>query len=102
MPGLQKTLVLQDIVWHYSSCQPMDGSLSRGEQKVARFNKDDTPGYSDAELSELNEAFEDIIAASPQPHADADDLAEKSWRDYVAEKLLARYDAGERGESLTR
>jgi len=61
---------------------------------MPRFTDQNTEGYSSLDLAALNEAFETVTArATGKPS--------KSWHDMVAEMLLARYDAGERGEALT-
>lgn len=66
---------------------------------MTRFRQDNTDGYSDADLAALNEAFDEIVSANYDYRHDANC---KSWQDSVAEKLLARYDNGVRGDALTR
>jgi hypothetical protein len=73
------------------------------EVNMPRFRPDNTEGYSAADLAALNAAFDTIMAENAPTNGErSDDTAFKSWQDSVAERLLARYDAGERGESLTR
>ena len=63
------------------------------------FTQQNTEGYSDADLKALNEAF-DHIAGSVRMDPDRYDIP--LWHHHVAERLLARYDAGERGVNLAR
>lgn len=61
-----------------------------------RFRGDNTEGYSQAELDDLNDAFERIMADeyTPEAHADGyyDSIEYKSWQDFIAEALLANFD----------
>jgi hypothetical protein len=70
-----------------------------GDTKMTRFTQQNTEGYSDADLEALNAAF-DHITGSVRMGADRYDIS--LWHDHVAERLLARYDAGERGVKLAR
>jgi hypothetical protein len=71
-----------------------------------RFNQYNTEGYSAEALAMLNKAFESIMDANAETWADTSqrdrDLSYKTWQDAVAETLLAKYDLGERGDSLLR
>lgn len=62
-----------------------------------RFRDDNTEGYTATDLAALNAAFATIMGDSEWC---TEDDAYKSWQDHVAETLLSRYDAGERGDSL--
>jgi hypothetical protein len=55
-----------------------------------QFREDNTEGYSKAQLDELNRRYD--LAIADEPETD-DEVAEKSLRDYVAEKILAQFDA---------
>lgn len=70
---------------------------------TARFRSDNTEGYSEAELAELNAAYETILAAvPPEEGEDTESIHFKSWEDSISERLLALYDAGVRGDELTK
>jgi len=64
------------------------------------FRQDNTEGYSDAQLRELNRQFEERIRAYDNP-TDADEmrswsdphfLGRKTVRDHIAEQVLAEFD----------
>ena len=71
---------------------------------TTRFKTDNTDGYSQGDLDVLNAAFDAIMVDNASAWCMADGSRDdyKSWQDHVAETLLSRYDAGERGESLER
>lgn len=53
---------------------------------MAQFSLDNTEGYGQGDLDELNGGFDRVIAGRP-------DMAEnKSWRDHVCEELTFAYD----------
>jgi hypothetical protein len=62
-----------------------------------RFRMDNTEGYSQADLDALNEAF-DYLAN--ECVLDPDHYNIKSWHDHIVERLLTRYDGGDRGPAL--
>jgi hypothetical protein len=63
-----------------------------------RFRADNTEGYNEQELDELNAAWRQI--ASHGVVEDADDLAVQSMLDHWESELLVNYDAGKRGDAL--
>lgn len=79
-------------------------NIGAAQQVPPRFRLDNTTGYAQSDLDALNRAFETIMDDSADVWAGwfMTGDAFKSWQDHVAERLLARYDAGERGESLER
>ncbi len=69
---------------------------------MTRFTQDNT-GYSDADLTALNAAFKSIMSNARTCTLSymCDDVDElKALEDWVAERLLANYDEGWRGEAL--
>jgi hypothetical protein len=64
-----------------------------------RFTMQNTEGYTQRDLDTLNEAF-DYLANERQLNSDDYDI--KSWHDHIAERLLTRYDNGDRGHKLMR
>jgi hypothetical protein len=70
--------------------------------KTLRFRRDNTEGYTEADLVALNAAFDAIVHQNRIGGADWDyDSAEElSWQDHICEELLARYAAGIRGADL--
>lgn len=66
---------------------------------MARFEMDNTEGYSQSDLKALNEAFDYL---TNERVLDPDKYDVKSWHDHIAERLLVRYDAGDRGFKLKR
>jgi hypothetical protein len=57
---------------------------------MKRFTQDNTEGYSDTDLAGLNLMF----AAALIGHLEtADEAAERSYYDYIAERVLAIWDA---------
>lgn len=54
---------------------------------MARFTDDNTDGYTDQQLAELNKRFEARAAA-----VDMDDQNAKSTLDHIAERVLAEFD----------
>ena len=67
-------------------------------KETDRFRRDNTEGYDAADLAELNAAW-DRLAISP--HDASSDFGVECLQDHLSEKLLARFDAGARGEALT-
>ena len=67
---------------------------------MQRFRPDNTEGFSPAELDDLNDAFERIMADeyTPEAHADGyyDSIEYKSWQDFIAEALLANFAQAQR------
>lgn len=61
---------------------------------TTRFRMDNTDGYTQAELNEMNAALDEMIARCP---VSSDS---KSWQDNVAERVHFQFDAGFRGEKL--
>lgn len=55
---------------------------------MARFRMDNTEGYGQGDIDELNHAFDSCINAGGMDVAD-----DKSWQDHIAEQLLSLYDA---------
>jgi len=67
-------------------------------KQTDRFRRDNTEGYDAADLAELNAAW-DRLAISAH---DSSDIVAASMQDHLSEKLLSRFDAGERGDALVR
>ena len=67
--------------------------------EMARFRRDNTDGYDAAELALLNEAWDRL---SINAHDASSDIVVASLQDGISETLLARFDAGERGDALVR
>jgi hypothetical protein len=61
-----------------------------------RFRQDNTEGYDQESLDDLNTAWTQVTSHGSH----GDDLAAKSMLDYWAEILLAAYDEGKRGTDL--
>ena len=56
-----------------------------------RFRRDNTEGYSQADLDRLNEMFDREIAASDiEPD---DEASRSSFEDYIAEQVQQMYDS---------
>jgi hypothetical protein len=53
-----------------------------------RFRRDNTEGYTDEQLADLNRLYQARLAAYS-----AQDRREKSVRDYVAERAQVEFDA---------
>ena len=68
---------------------------------MARFRQDNTEGYSDSELAELNAAYEEVLGNNPPNPELGDPEVDKSFEDFVAETVQARFDLGDRGAALT-
>jgi hypothetical protein len=66
---------------------------------MTRFRQDNTQGYSDADLDEMNAVF-DHIMTEDYPDSDEPDFNRKSFEDHVAEKIQFAFDQGARGASL--
>jgi hypothetical protein len=65
---------------------------------MTRFRSDNTEGYDERELAELNTAWARLIADAAtcdSPPLNADDLG-----DYWSAELLHAYDSGKRGSDL--
>jgi oligoribonuclease (3'-5' exoribonuclease) len=58
-----------------------------------RFRQDNTSGYSDADLAELNRRFDLMMLADQPSLAEMSDLIRKSHEDHLAERVLAAFDA---------
>ncbi len=58
------------------------------QQRRRAFSDDNTEGYNATQLAELNRRYEERLAAYDQ-----DMRAEKSLRDFVAERVLAEFDS---------
>lgn len=60
---------------------------------MKRFRMDNTDGYSQPELDEMNQAFEQIMADNYDPDSLAngyyDSIEYKSWQDHIAETILS-------------
>jgi hypothetical protein len=67
------------------------------EDDMARFTADNTNGYTDEDLAELNAAYDEIIGSF---QLDDDPMVRKTVNDDFAETLLARFDNGLRGAEL--
>jgi hypothetical protein len=63
---------------------------------MQRFQMDNTEGYTQSELDEMNRAFAAMVDACPLS-ADT-----KSWQDHLAEQVQFFFDQGQRGADLIR
>ena len=61
----------------------------------ARFARDNTEGYTPAELTMLNAAWHRMAVSTMDETSD-----DKSLMDHVAEELLFHFDQGARGDAL--
>lgn len=60
---------------------------------MPRFTKDNTQGYTDAQLAFLNNQFEEEAYLPASALARMSDTEIKSWQDHMAERVLAEFDA---------
>ncbi len=68
---------------------------------MPRFRQDNTEGYTDADLAEMNAAFEQIMAGDYPDRDEADDFNNiKSVEDHLAESIQSAFDRGARGVIL--
>ncbi len=65
---------------------------------MKHYRQDNTEGYDQAELAELNAAWSQITSHGVM--VGADDIATRSMLDNWSETLLAEYAAGKRGDDL--
>ncbi len=65
---------------------------------MEHYRQDNTEGYAEAELAELNAAWGQITSHGVT--VDDDDMATESMLGNWSETLLAEYDAGKRGDAL--
>lgn len=63
-----------------------------------RFRTDNTEGYDEGELAELNAAWHEIVAAAET--CDSPPIDAETHGDYWAETLLYQFDSGKRGPDL--
>jgi hypothetical protein len=66
---------------------------------MPRFRTDNTDGYDERELAELNAAWQKITSHGAPDERDDDPDIQSMFEHWQAE-LLASYDAGKRGEAL--
>ena len=69
---------------------------------MERFTMDNTEGYSQEMLDALNAMFTDQVEADTDETTDMDDIRSKSYEDYIAESLLARYSCADDFDSPTK
>lgn len=55
-----------------------------------RFRRDNTEGYTQDQLDELNRMFDAYMATSDTEHLD--DSAQASFEDFAAEQVQAQFD----------
>jgi hypothetical protein len=77
-----------------------EGTSPRLGGPMTRFRQDNTQGYGDAELGELNAAWNRITSHGGYALEDSDLIHDKSMLDHWSETLLSEYDAGKRGDAL--
>lgn len=80
------------VKWHNS--RKMEPEARRTE-----FRTDNTEGYDETDLKNLNAAWDEITGHGAP--TDSDDIGAQSMLQHWSEKLLSEYDAGKRGERLT-
>jgi hypothetical protein len=74
------------------------------EVGVKRFRFDNTPGLTQAELEELNEALDDVRNSATAAGMDCEGISPeyRLWEDEVGELLLDAYRKGHRRGDLVR